>query len=123
MTVISFALNAYRLRRHCTRRATRIGEEMTNLLPGITLVASAALGGIPLAEMEKAYWDCEFAAEQGILDSSDAGNCSEVYERLNAEKFDNNFQRFLEWWKANKGREYAARVESHRYQRNRSNSH
>ena len=87
---------------------------MTHILSGITLVATTAFGGIPLAEVEKAYWDCEFAASQGFLDFDDAEVCNQVFERLKAEKFHSDFNRFLEWWRANKAREYAARTESHR---------
>jgi hypothetical protein len=100
-----------------------MGGEMINILPGITLVASAAIGGLPLSEAEKVYWDCEFAAEQGVLDIGDAEVCSKVFEQLKAAKFGSDFNRFLEWWRANKGREYAARIESQRNHRNRFPSH
>ncbi len=96
---------------------------MTSILPEITLVASTALGGLPLAEMEKAYWDCEYTAEQGMLNFDDAAVCSEVFERLKTEKFNSDFNRFLQWWMVNKGREYAARVKSPRYRRPRSQTH
>jgi hypothetical protein len=104
-----------RLPSTCLDSVMCIGEDMTSILPGIALTASAVLGGSSLVEMEKTYWDCEFAAEQGMLDSSDAGACSEVYERLKMEKFNNDFRRFLQWWKTNKGREYAARADLRRY--------
>lgn len=94
---------------------TRIGEDMTSILPGIALAASTAFAGVPLVDMEKAYWDCEFAAEQGLLDSSDAGVCSEMYERLKTKKFNNDFHLFLQWWKKNKGREYVSRANLLRY--------
>lgn len=87
---------------------------MTSVLPAITLAASATLGNLPLGEVEQIFWDCDFKGAQRMLDFDDARICSVVFERLKAEKFNSEFDRFLEWWRINKGREYAARVDATR---------
>ncbi|HYC43198.1 MAG TPA: hypothetical protein VEB70_09445 [Noviherbaspirillum sp.] len=84
---------------------------MTGILPALALVASANLGDLPLVEVEQVFWDCDFKGTQNMLDFDDAHICSSVFERLKAEKFNSEFDRFLEWWRVNKSREYAARVE------------
>jgi hypothetical protein len=84
---------------------------MTGILPALTLVASTTLGDLPLKEVEQVFWDCDFKGTQNMLGLDDAHVCSIVFERLKAEKFDSEFDRFLKWWRVNKGREYAARAE------------
>jgi hypothetical protein len=56
------------------------------------------------------YWDCEFAAMQGVIDFYDAAACSAAYERLMADEFGGDFERFLAWWKKNRRRELTARM-------------
>jgi hypothetical protein len=83
---------------------------MTSMLPAIVFATSGALTSAPINELERHYWDCDYASAQSLLDSSSAANCSLVYERLKTEKFHSDFPRFLRWWKTNKEREHAARV-------------
>lgn len=83
---------------------------MTSVLPAITLAASTTLGNMQLAEVEQVFWDCDFKGTQHMLDFDDAHVCSTVFERLKAEKFNSEFDRFLEWWQTNKAREYAGRA-------------
>lgn len=90
---------------------------MTGILPAMTLVASTVLGDLPLGEVEQVFWDCDFKGTQNILGFDDAQVCSTVFERLKAEKFNSEFDRFLEWWRTNKTREYAARVDVPRHRR------
>jgi len=92
------------------------GGDMTSTLPAMTLAASAALGNMPLVEVEQVFWDCDFKGTQHILDFDDAHVCSTVFEKLKAEKFNSEFDRFLEWWQTNKTREYAARAASRKSQ-------
>ena len=84
---------------------------MTGVLPAIILAASNGLGGLPLVEVEQVFWDCDFKGTQHMLDFDDAHICSSVFERLKAEKFNSEFDRFLEWWRTNKTREYASRAD------------
>lgn len=82
---------------------------MNGLLPAIILMASTSLGDIPLKEVERIYWDCDFKGSRHILNFDDAQLCSSVFERLKTEKFNSEFDRFLEWWRLNRKREYASR--------------
>lgn len=83
---------------------------MTRMFPAIAFATSNALANVPLAEVEKGYWDCDYAVNQGRLDFGDAEYCSKLYERLKKEKFNSDFDQFLRWWKANKERENVARA-------------
>lgn len=84
---------------------------MAGILPAMTLVASTVLGDLPLVEVEQIFWDCDFKGSRQMLDFDDADLCSNVFERLKAEKFNSEFVRFLEWWRINKSREYAVRTD------------
>lgn len=83
---------------------------METVLPSIILATSTAIAGWSSAEIENAYWDCEFVAVQGTITPDQAAACSEIYERLKSEKFLGNYHRFLVWWKQEKDRELSTRV-------------
>lgn len=87
---------------------------MTSMLPAITLATIGAFANTPIVHIEKIYWDCDYAVNQGLVDLSDAEYCSEAFEHLKAVKFDNDFNKFLQWWKANKGPENARRANRQR---------
>lgn len=82
---------------------------MASALPSIILATVTAIESMSSAEVEKAYWDCEFTATQGPIDLDGAAACSEIYEYLKKDKFLGDFDRFLVWWKENKGRELSTR--------------
>ena len=83
---------------------------MEPILPTIALAVSAALSGLSAAEVEKAYWDCEFTATQGIVSYEDAPLCSELFEHLKENKFLGDFKQFLIWWQQHKDQEIASRL-------------
>jgi len=86
---------------------------MEAVLPSIILATSTAIAtwsSDSSDEIEKAYWDCEFMAVQGLIAPDQAAACSEIYERLKNEKFLGNYHRFLVWWKQEKEREFSSRV-------------
>ena len=61
------------------------------------------------AELEKVYWDCDYASITAMLSADDAAVCGTAFEKLKKEKFGGDFSKFMEWWKANKAAEYAKR--------------
>lgn len=68
---------------------------------------------LPLAELEKAFWYCDFVATtQGMRAVGPIAACSVVVERLKKEKFGENYEEYLAWWRRNKpaehGKLYAA---------------
>jgi hypothetical protein len=85
---------------------------MASILPEIILVASTAAGNMSPVEVEKAYWDCESLAAQGMLTLDDGADCSEIYEHLKAEKFGGDFHQFLAWWQENKKQEMSSRMKT-----------
>lgn len=82
---------------------------MAPILPSVILAASAAITGLPLPEVEKAYWDCEFTATQGIVSYDDAPFCSVLFEHLKEDRFFGDFNKFLIWWQQHKDQEMSLR--------------
>ena len=87
-----------------------MGPAMEPMLPSVALAVSVALAGLTPAEVEKAYWDCEFTATQGIVSYDDAPLCSQLYEYLKENKFLGDFNQFLIWWRQHKDREISSRL-------------
>jgi hypothetical protein len=88
---------------------------MASGLAAMIVVSSAAIGNMAGAEVEKAYWDCEFTAIQGRISLDDAAACNEIYEHLKEHKFGGQFDRFLAWWQENKTRELSSRATRGRF--------
>jgi hypothetical protein len=73
-------------------------------------LAAASIITLPAnLDIEKTYWDCDYATTQTLAGFEEAAICSTVFEKLKADKFKGSFQDFMVWWKANKEREYASR--------------
>lgn len=83
---------------------------MASAFAVMIVASSAALANTPGIEMEKAYWDCEFAASEGQISLDAAAACSEIYELLKKVKFGGRFDVFLAWWRENKVREMSSRA-------------
>lgn len=60
-------------------------------------------------DLEKKYWDCDYAAITSMLNQSDAAICSEIFENLKKEKFNDSWQEFYSWWIKNKQHQYNLR--------------
>lgn len=82
---------------------------MASGLAAMIVVSSTTVSAMPVAEMEKAYWDCEFAAVEGHISLDSAAACSEIYEHLKKRKFGGQFTNFLLWWQENKTHELSLR--------------
>jgi hypothetical protein len=91
---------------------------MMSILTAVILTTSIAVGNMPLAEVEKAYWDCEFAATKGVITPPQAAACSQIYEYLKKEKFMGDFDRLFAWWRQNKERELSSRMTRNQFQPN-----
>lgn len=83
---------------------------MDPVLASVILATSTVIADLPPAEVERLYWNCEFTATQGILDSDDAAACSTIYEHIKAKKFHGDFNALLLWWKQNKDKEITSRL-------------
>ena len=76
----------------------------------LELVLAAGLTLPTGADLEKAYWDCDFATTQTMLGGDEAMYCSQIFEKLKADKFGGDFDKFMAYWRENKKREHAART-------------
>lgn len=61
---------------------------------------------LAVADLEKAFWICDYVATTGAVATLDAVLCHAVYDRLKAEKFGGDFERLLAWWRVNKVAEH-----------------
>jgi hypothetical protein len=60
-----------------------------------------------LADMEKAFWACDYTATvHGIVDAGTAISCGIATEDLRLRKFNGDFNAMLSWWHQNKAGEY-----------------
>jgi hypothetical protein len=84
----------------------------------LALISSAAISqtkipeieALPMDKLETLYWDCDYMSSVALLDSTDAAICSAVFERMKAEKFGGDFNKFMQWWKPLKDKEHAKRA-------------
>ena len=76
----------------------------------VVWLAGAALPVLAQGErieaLERAFWRCDHAATQGVLDSATAADCSTATEALKARRFGGNFSAMLAWWRERKDDEY-----------------
>lgn len=71
------------------------------------LMAFAQEKPLSLEDATKLFWHCDYATTQSMLGLSEAAGCSVAYEKVKKEKFGGDYQKFMDWWKANKAAEHA----------------
>jgi len=54
------------------------------------------------AELEKAFWVCDYAGTNGTAGGDQAVMCIAITDELKRTKFDGDFDRLVAWWKVNK---------------------
>ena len=68
-----------------------------------------------LAELEKTFWMCDYAATViGLLDWDTALACGEATRDLRLRKFEDDFDAMWLWWRKHKLREHRAIEEAYR---------
>src|SRR5947208_2103017 len=70
--------------------------EVSEASPDVTADA------MTLAQLESAFWVCDYVATIGGVDATPIETCSAVYDELKALKFSGDFTELLAWWKDNK---------------------
>lgn len=82
-----------------------------------------------LTDLEKAFWICDYAQANGVIDAHEEAFCSAVTVQLRRVKFEGDMEKLLAWWQENKvtqhqelDRAFATAVEIERKQRARSAS-
>lgn len=60
-----------------------------------------------LADLEDAFWVCDYVATTyGVADGDMAG-CAAIYDAFKARKFGGDFDKLLLWWQRNKAARHA----------------
>lgn len=78
------------------------------LMLTIASLQAATKKPIP-ADMEKNYWDCDFAIATTIQPMGVMEECDMIVTHLYREFFDSSPEKFMVWHRANKTREWAIR--------------
>lgn len=60
------------------------------------------LASAPIDELKQVYLACDRTASRQLLDMASAAYCSSVADALQKRAFDDNFDRLLAWWRAEK---------------------
>jgi hypothetical protein len=58
------------------------------------------LVSVKLADLENAFWTCEYAAT--TRGNANIENCAAIYAALKTRKFDGDFDGLLQWWQQNR---------------------
>ena len=59
------------------------------------------------ADLEQAFWACDYIATTHGVQAAPVALCSEVTAALQEQKFGGDFGRLLEWWQQNKPAQHA----------------
>jgi hypothetical protein len=59
-----------------------------------------------LADLEKAFWVCDYTATTHGVESTPIALCTAVYAALKEQKFGGDFAALLQWWRENRDVEY-----------------
>jgi len=104
------------IQRVTARHATRVV-----LAPAIVLLPSprpevaeapgplleARVVALSAADLEEAFWVCDYTATTVGTGATPVDLCSAVYDELKARKFGGEFELLLAWWRQNKPAEHA----------------
>jgi hypothetical protein len=81
-----------------------IGSVSAQEPTGARMPAAARLASVNLADLEAAFWACEYAAT--TRGAASIAPCTAVYDALKERKFGGDFDGLLKWWQQNKVSEY-----------------
>jgi len=77
--------------------------------PSRSSTAAEILRNTSLADLETAFWACDYAATfYGVLDFGTAVFCGAATSEFRARKFNDDFNAMLKWWKQHKATEHQA---------------
>jgi hypothetical protein len=68
--------------------------------PGARSPAAMVLASVNLADLEAAFWACEYAAT--TRGAASIQTCTAVYDALKERKFGGDFDGLLKWWQQNR---------------------
>ena len=70
---------------------------------------SPDLSRLDNAQLERLFWDCDVHATHEAMSPGDGALCASIGDALKARRFGGDFLHMLEWWRATKPAEHAAR--------------
>jgi hypothetical protein len=65
------------------------------------------LSGASLANLEGAFWVCDYTATKRRASDDQIGMCTATYDALKERKFGGDFDALLLWWQKNRAAEHA----------------
>lgn len=92
-------------------------QERTDTSEPVDMTASGAMP----ADLEKAFWLCDYAGTTGGVDSGTGIACSMITEQLKNRNFNGDFEAMVAWWRERKPAEHqrleaARRLSRHQIQ-------
>jgi hypothetical protein len=70
---------------------------------------SPDLSRLDSAQLERLFWDCDLHATYEALSPGDGALCASISDALKERRFGGDFLSMLDWWRAAKSAEHAAR--------------
>lgn len=68
----------------------------------------AAFNTDTTVDLEKAFWVCDYAGTNSVVDPDQAAACIAITDELKRTKFDGDFDRLVSWWRLNKVAQHQA---------------
>ena len=85
--------------------AAACGLALTIASPGkaaAQTAATPAVEALGIADLEKAFWICDYRATKYGVEATPVALCSAAFDALRDQKFGGDFGELLAWWRANK---------------------
>lgn len=76
-------------------------------LPRSAAAAPTILAGLTVAELERAFWICDWTTTTRVLSADMFTACAAASDELKTRKFDGDFDRMIDWWRKNKSAAHA----------------
>lgn len=77
------------------------------------ITANTGTAALNMKQLEDLYWQCDSQYMRGLIAPDDMLPCIGVYEEFKQRRFGGDFDRFLEYWRANRLREWQLRGYTH----------
>jgi hypothetical protein len=111
----------------CNEKSKRFGRNLSSIVAGCAFAVSAMSaycetglaqqssvsrplqardGVLRLAELEKAFWVCDYVATTRGVHAAPVAICSAVTDEIKNAKFGGDFEELLKWWRQKKPSEH-----------------
>lgn len=79
------------------------------MFTAIVLSLALAVEELPVAALEKYYWDCDTLFMKGEMGGQDVLSCLAITDQFVLQKFKNDNKKFREYWNSHKHQEWRKR--------------